>query len=52
VSWKKLDSKSRGTFSIGSFSKRTVARYRIVMPATPRSAASTSSAVLVVAPHR
>ena len=52
VSWKKLDSKSRATFSIGSFSKRYAARYRIVMPATPRSAASTSTVVLVVAPHR
>jgi len=52
VTWKKLDSKSRTVFVIGNFSKKYVARYRVVLPDSPRSVSSTSSVVLVTAPRR
>jgi hypothetical protein len=52
VTWRKLDAKSRAVFAIGSFSKRYIARYRIVVPATTTSAMTTSSAVLVATPRR
>ena len=52
VTAKRLDSKSRAVFTIGSFAKKYVARYRITMAATSYSAVSTSSSVVVVAPHR